>query len=264
MQQNLKGVPETLLIPLWARAVETKNQRPIIRDNKAVEMLAQIDYDFSKFNGAWMSQTGVAVRTEILDREVKAFINRYPQAVIINIGCGLDTRYFRVDNGSIRWYDMDLPEPAGLRKEFFEETQRYRIIGKSVFDYSWAEDIEAAGEHVLFIAEGVFMYFTENEIKELMSNLTRLFPGAELLFEMMTPLMVKNSKKHDTVNKTGARFQWGIKNGKEMERINPKIRFVGEWNFFDYHPERWKGLRWLALIPAFKNNFNDRIVHITL
>lgn len=262
MQQNLKGVPETLLIPLWARAVETKNQRPIIKDHKSVEIMGQIDYDFLKFKGAWMSQTGVAIRTEILDREVKTFINNYPDAVIINIGCGLDTRYFRIDNTRIRWYDLDLPESIQLRKNFFEETQRYRMIGKSVFDYSWTENIELKGARVLFIAEGIFMYFTEQEMIELMNKLVKLFPEAEMLFEMTPLLLVKNSKKHDAVSKMAARFQWGIRSGKEMQAINPQIIFLEEWNYFDYHHSRWKGLRWLALIPVFKNNFNNRIVHI--
>lgn len=262
MQQNLTGVPETLLIPLWARAVETKEQRAIIQDEKAVKMMAQIDYDFTKFNGSWMSQTGVAIRTEILDRKVKAFIKEHPDAVIINVGCGLDTRYFRVDNGRIRWYDLDLPEPIRIRKFFFQETQRYRMIGKSVFDYSWMENVETTGSHVLFLAEGVFMYFTEQQMVELMSNLTQRYPRAQMLFEMMTPFVVKNSNRHETVRKTDARFQWGIRRGKDMERINSQVKFLEEWNYFDFHRERWKILRWFALIPAFRNNFNNRIVHI--
>jgi O-methyltransferase involved in polyketide biosynthesis len=90
MRQSLSGVPETLLIPLWARAVETKGPNPIIRDEKAVEMMSQIDYDFSKFDGSWMSQTGVAIRTEILDREAEKFIHRHPEAVIDQIPGGME------------------------------------------------------------------------------------------------------------------------------------------------------------------------------
>ncbi|MFZ7102495.1 MAG: class I SAM-dependent methyltransferase [Peptococcaceae bacterium] len=264
MQQHLQGVPETLLIPLWARAAETKEQRPIIRDEIAVELVAQIDYDFSKFNDSWMTQTGVAVRTEILDREVKEFIGRHPDTVIINIGCGLDTRYFRVDNGRIRWYDLDLPEVIGIRKNFFQETRRYHMIGKSVFDYSWLKDIEIGGAPVLLLAEGVFMYFTEQEMTQLLGSLTKQFPKAQMFFEMMPRMLVKSGSKHETVRKTSARFQWGIKRGKDMEELHSRIRFVDEWNYFDYHRARWKWLGRLALIPVFRNNFNNRIVHITL
>lgn len=280
MRQSLTGVPETLLIPLWARAAETKEPNPIIRDEKAVEIALQIDYDFSKFNGSWMSQTGVAVRTEILDRETEKFIRGHPEAVIVNIGCGLDTRYPRMDNGRILWCDLDLPEPIRIRKHFFQETRRYRMIGKSVFDYSWIEDVGKAGESesqepqapkapqgpraedVLFLAEGVLMYFSEQQIIELMDTLIKQFPGAHMLFEMFPRMLVKNSDKHETLKKTDARVQWGLRNGKDAEKLNPQIRFLEEWNFFDYHRDRWRWMRWLSLIPSFHNNFNDRIVHI--
>lgn len=272
MKKKLDGVAETLMIPLWARAAETLEKNPIIRDEKAVELVSKIDYDFDQFEGSWMSQTGVAVRTEILDREAGKFIKQHPDAVIVNIGCGLDTRSFRLDNGRIRWYDLDLPEAVEIRKTFFRETERYKMIGKSVFDYSWIEDIkreEVHGiqherAHVLFLAEGVMMFFTEKEIMDLMSHLTAGFPGSHMLFEMMPPFVVKNSGRHETVRKTGARFQWGIKSGKDMEKIHPKIKFMEEWNYFNYHRRRWKGLALASLIPAFRNNFNNRIVHIIL
>lgn len=264
MQQKLKGVPETLLIPLWARAIETQNSKPIIKDYKAVEMMKSIDYDFSKFYNTWLSQTGVAVRTELLDKSTKTFIDKYPNAAIINIGCGLDTRFFRLDNGQIKWYDLDLPEPIRIRKHFFTETERYKMIAKSAFDYSWINEINISNEPVLIIAEGILMYFTENEIKNLFSELVKAFPNAEVLFEMMTPTIAKMSKHHDTASKLGVKFNWGIASGKEMERYNSKIKFIEEWNYFDYHRNRWHWMRLASLIPAFKNRFNNRIVHLKL
>jgi len=124
MEQTLNGIPETLLIPLWAKAVETELSNPIIKDYKAVEMLEQIDYDFKKFDDEWATQISIAVRTEILDNTTKAFIHNNPDSVIVNIGCGLDNRYSRLDNGKIHWYDLDLPESIKLRKQFFKETDR--------------------------------------------------------------------------------------------------------------------------------------------
>ncbi|MCH3963284.1 MAG: class I SAM-dependent methyltransferase [Clostridium sp.] len=262
MIQKLTGIPETLLIPLWARAVETKRKDSMFKDYMAVEMVEKIDYDFSKFDGAWVSQTGVAVRTELFDNETRKFINRNSEAVIVNIGCGLDTRYFRVDNGKIVWYDLDLPEPIRIKKKFLKETKRYRMISKSVLDYPWIQEIDALGRAVLIIAEGVLMYFEESEIKELMNKLVKGFPESEMIFEMMTPMVVKGSRHHDTAKKVGVTFKWGIKSGKEMLKYNKNIEFVSEKNFFDYHKARWRWLRIPSLIPAFKNNFNDRLVHL--
>ena len=115
MKTKLSGVAETLLIPLWARAEETKRSDALIRDDFAVRLVEQIDYDFAKFARAKHSQTGVAVRSYILDHETKAFIEKQPDAVCINLACGLDTRFYRIDNGQIDWYNLDLPDVMELR-----------------------------------------------------------------------------------------------------------------------------------------------------
>lgn len=262
MGQNLEGVPETLLIPLWARAVEAEQEDPIIKDDLSVELVEKIEYDFSKFDNAWMSQTGVVIRTEILDKATGAFINRHPDAVIVNIGCGLDTRFFRVDNGRIHWYDLDLPEVIEIRKQFFEETDRYETIDKSVFDYSWINNVDTINKPVLIIAEGVLMYFTEEEVNKLMNRLVDSFKEAEMLFEIISPIMAKGSKQHETVKKMNAEFQWGIKNGKNLEKFNSKIKFMEEWNYFDYHKHRWRWMRLFTSIHPLKNRISTRIVHL--
>ena len=144
LEQNLSGVPETLLVPLWARAVEMKHSNPIVKDDKALEIMEQINYDFGKLDEDdknWPTQVSVVVRTGLLDKAVKVFMDKNPDGFILNIGCGLDTRFYRLDNGSIQWYDLDLPESLQIRKQFFEETDRYKMIPKSVFDYSWINEI---------------------------------------------------------------------------------------------------------------------------
>ncbi len=264
MIKNLNGILETLLIPLWARAVEIKQSNPIIKDYKAIEVMELIEYDFNKFDNEWATQISIAVRTEILDNATNDFINKFPDAVIINIGCGLDTRFSRIDNGKIRWYDLDLPEPISLRRQFFKETERYKMIAQSVFDYSWIQEIQK-GTPTLIILEGLLMYFTKEEVVELLNMLIKLFEDGEMLIETIPPYLVKQSKKQDIIKKQyqiDAQFNWGLKNGKELEKINPQIKFIEEWHYFDYHRDRWKSIRWLSLIPQFKTRFGNRIVHI--
>ena len=138
------------------------------------------------------------------------------------------------------------------------------MIAKSVFEYSWIEKIPK-GTHYLIIAEGLFMYFTEEEVVKLLNKLVKSFEGAEMLIETISPYLVKQSKKQDIIKKQyqiDVHFNWGIKKGKELEKINPKIKFIEEWHYFDYHRDRWKGIRWLSLIPLFKNRFGNRIIHI--
>ncbi len=109
------------------------------------------------------------------------------------------------------------------------------------------------------------MYFTEQEVIELINKLIEAFPGAEMLFETVPPSLVKQSEKQDLIKKQyqiDANFHWGIKKGREMEKLDNKIKFIEEWHYFDYHKDRWKAIRWLSLIPTFKNRFGNRIVHL--
>ncbi len=187
--QKLAGVPETLLVALYLRAVETRRADGIIKDEKAVEMIQSIEYDFARFNKAWASQVGVAVRTEILDKASTAFIRQYPDTSVVNMGAGLCTRFNRVDNGRITWYELDLPEAIEMRRRFFTETDRHRFIEGSITDFDWMEQIRGVGNQpVLFIGEGLFMYFEERDVKDVFIEMADHFPGAELLFEINGPI----------------------------------------------------------------------------
>lgn len=252
MKQKLEGITETMLIPLWVRAVETQLENPIIRDEMAVEMMGEIDYDFEEFEHHRMPQVSIAIRTELLDRATLDFIGRHASGTVINIGCGLDTRYSRLDNHTIYWYDLDLPEPIRIRKHFFKETEHYKMITSSVFHYTWIDEVKK-DEPVLIIIEGLLIYFQEDEVRELLNKLVDAFPGAEMLCEVTTPLLVRRHKQHPKF----VPFKWGVKSGREMEEFNPKIKYITEWNFYDYHQDRRKQ----AKIRLTRKS-SGRIVHL--
>lgn len=266
MKQKLKNVEETLLIPLWARAEESKEKEPIIIDKQAVMMLESIDYDFSQFTGSWMSQVGCAVRASILDNQTEIFIKDNPKSTIINIGCGLDSRFFRVDNGIIHWYELDLPEPIEVRKQFFSETDRYHMIAQSVFDYSWIKKIKEKEQPILIIAEGIFMYFDHEQVKEIFNNLRKNFPEAHMLLEVTSKFIVKHSRKHETLKKMKdiPCFKWGIKSLDEIGEISIHIKILDSFNYFDFYKKRWRWLGKLAMIPFIKNNMNNKILKLRL
>ena len=265
--EKLTGVPETLLVALYLRAVETQRADGIIRDEKAVEMIQSIEYDFSRFDRAWLSQVGVAVRTEILDEVTAAFIHQYPDACVVNMGAGLCTRLNRVDNGSIIWYELDLPEAIELRRRFFTETDRHQFIERSITDFSWMEQIKIKeNQPVLFIGEGLFMYFEEQEVKNIFIAMANHFPDAELIFEINGPVSVGRSKHHDALSKTDgqAEFKWGPASGAVCETWDDRIRFVREWNYLDRHMDRWRFMRLFAYIPPLKRHIMNKIVHLRL
>ena len=263
--QKLTGVPETLLVALYLRAAETQRAGGIIRDEKAVEMIQKIEYDFARFNKAWASQVGVAVRTEILDEATTAFIRQYPDASVVNMGAGLCTRFNRVDNGRIIWYELYLPEAIEMRRRFFMETDRHRFIEGSITDFSWMGQIQRAGNQpILFIGEGLFMYFEGQEVENIFVEMADHFPGAELLFEINGPVSVGRSKHHDALSRTDgkAEFKWGPASGAVCETWDARIRFAREWNYLDRHRDRWRFMRLFAYIPPLKRQMMNKIVHL--
>lgn len=255
MKVRLDGVQETLLIPLIARAQETQSSKPRIKDMDAVRMVSKIDYDFTKFNKA-MSQQGVIARTMILDREAQTYIDQYPDAVCISIGCGLDTRYERLNHRNVKWYNIDFPEVITLRKQLLSEGERVSYISKSALDTSWSEEIIEESEHVLIILEGILMYFTEMEVIQLLGIIRHRFKTGTILAEIMHPMIAKQSKHHDTVKKTKAIFQWGVSSGKEMEKLSEGLSFEKEWNLFDELKDQGFLFRLFATIPFIRNKNN--------
>ena len=134
---NIQGVPETMLQTLFARAAHSQKKGHRFYDGKAIEMVQQLDYDFSKAEKDTAMSSGVIARTILLDRMVGDFIRNNPDAVVVNLACGLDTRVYRLDNGRIRWYNLDLPEVIHIRRRFFKEQGRISTIAKSATDKRW-------------------------------------------------------------------------------------------------------------------------------
>jgi len=162
---NLGGVSETLLIPLYVRAKETQRPDAMLRDEKAVAMVEQINYDFSRIKLQGHDELGVILRLREFDRFARDFLAGHPESAVVHIGCGLDTRFERVAerNSRVEWYDLDLPEVIDLRRELIrEEEGHYHLLSGSVFDDAW---MDAVNEHrkrpFLFMAEGVFFICLE-------------------------------------------------------------------------------------------------------
>ena len=134
-------VAETLLIPLYMRAKESRRERPILND-KAAECLADsLEYDYSRFDGAKLSEVGCVVRGWSFDRAVRRFIGTHARPVVVNVGCGLDTRFQRIGGGKAVFYDMDLPEVIALRRELIPEQPGNAYIAASLLETGWMDDL---------------------------------------------------------------------------------------------------------------------------
>ena len=144
--ENLSAIAKTLLIPLYFRAAESQRKYPLVDDRLALELIRQIDYDFSRFAANDLMQTTVMLRVREFDHLVQKFLDRQPHGTVINLGCGLDTRFQRLDNGGVSWYEVDLEEVIALRRQFFQESERYHFISGSVLESDWVDTVMSSTE----------------------------------------------------------------------------------------------------------------------
>jgi methyltransferase (TIGR00027 family) len=276
---NLSGVAETLLMTLYIRAMESQRPDALIKDEKAVALVTQmrsdvsIRYDFDRVRQVHMDEEDkvtVILRNREFDRYARDFLARHPEAVVVHIGCGLDSRFERVDNGEVEWYDLDLPNVIELRRKLIgDEGKRYHLLGCSAFDSSWLDAVSAHRQRpFLFLAEGVLMYFEEAQVKSLVLMLRDHFPGAELVIDAFSPFIVRANNLRLSITKFGARYHWGLKRGQELEgwgAASPTgagIRLLDEWGYFDRPEPRLDHIRWMRHIPLLAKVL--RIYHFQL
>jgi O-methyltransferase involved in polyketide biosynthesis len=254
--QDLRGIAETLLIPLYIRAIESQRPDALLKDERAVTFVTQMDSAFSRIKQIKMDEedkVALVLRNREFDRYTRDFLGRYPEAVAVHIGCGLDARFERVDNGQVEWYDLDLPEVIELRRKFIGgEMARYHFLAGSVFDSAW---LNTVGIHrhrpFLFLAEGVFMYFEEVQVKSLVLMLRDCFPGAELIFDAFSPFLVHANNLRFIIFRTkiGARYYWGLKRGQNLESWGDGICLLDAWFPFDHPEPRLAHIQWVRYIP---------------
>ena len=258
--QILDDSVETLLVPLYIRAIESQRPDALLKDETAVALVQQLDYDFSRIKQdriADETQVAILLRNREFDRYTRDFLARYPQAVVVHIGCGLDARFERVDNGQVEWYDLDLPGVIGLRRKLLGgEKERYHLLACSVLDNEWLKVVSAENRSAhrqrrfLFLAEGVFMFLEEAQVRSLVLSLKEQFPGAELVFDAFSPFFVWANNRRFNRSKIGALCHWALKRGKDLERWGDGIRLLDEWFPFRCLEPRLGPVRWARNIPV--------------
>lgn len=202
----------------------------------------------------------IALRAQKYDQYTLDFLARNPDGVVVNLGCGFDTRFFRTDNGRAIFFDLDLPDVIEIKRRMFPEEERYHLIGASVFDYGWMRQVQELGRPVLFLAEGLFMYLEGDKVKDLVLTLQQRFPGSELVCEVVNERWLKGAAgtmlkfKLQKQAKIGgdASFQFGIPDGRALESWSPGIRFLDEWSYFDSQHPKLGALKWLGRLQLFR------------
>lgn len=226
---QLSPEEETLLITLYTKAAGCPDS--ILADEKAQEIFARVDYEFAQLRVPTGTQLTVCLRARKFDDYVKAFLNDHPRGTVLHLGCGLDTRYYRIDNGLVRWFDLDFPSVIELRKRFFVETNRYQMIPSAVTELDWIGTIPAPEDGTLIIAEGLMMYLDEEQITALVRELRARFPGSILAFDAFSTLTARNIHRNPSIKATGAQIRWGIDDPEEIEKWAEGVQLLEEWYF---------------------------------
>ncbi len=246
---NLKGVPETLLLSLHCRAVESERPDGMIHDPKAGEILRSLSYDFSGKALKDGDQVTTAMRARRFDLHVRRFLETSPSGCVIEIGCGLDGRFERLDNGRAAWFDLDLPPVIELRRAFFLETDRRRFLPASVLDFDWMTVVRRHPGPYLFVAEGVFPYFHEREVRRLVTGLRESFAGCELVFDANSALLVRLHNPKLARRHVAARLQWGLESPAGIEAWAVGLHLLDAWHYFEDREPRLGWMRLIRFIP---------------
>jgi O-methyltransferase involved in polyketide biosynthesis len=231
---ELDEVQKTLLMPVWARAMESQKKKPVVTDPSALEIMNGIDHDFQKMseNLSEISQISWIARCKRFDMVIRRFITRHPDACIVNMGCGLDTTYERINDPRVQWYDLDLPEVIELRKKFIHESGHRKFISGSFLETSWFKRIPK--KNVLFISTGVFVYFAEEEIRRFLIQVADHFPGSELFFDVTSPKGVQIA--NEVILKSGLNsnsfFKWGLIDKSIIPSWDNRITLIATYYTF--------------------------------
>jgi methyltransferase (TIGR00027 family) len=218
------SVEWTNLVTLYLRAYESRSRRPILGDNAAAEAVDRIDYDFKRIHRTSFpasNQYMVVLRAKQLDDWCADFLRRQPDSVVLHLGCGLDSRAFRLAfPQSVLWFDIDQPSVIELRRRLYDDTEHYRMIGSSVTDPEWLDQIPTR-RPTLVVAEGLLMYLREDEVRQLLQRLTDRLDRGELLFDTLSALAPLLSKAL-----TKGIIKWGIGDARDIQSWNPRLRFL--------------------------------------
>ncbi len=185
--------------------------------------MQKLDYNFTSIKESFgVIYLWWIARAYQFDKVVKDFLIEHPKAIIIDLGAGLETAFYRVDNGQLTWVDIDLPEVISLKHKLLPTSSRVHYFAQSIFDYSWINKVKQLGEHFMFISGGVFMYFTTAQIKELLNQLNSNFPQSKIIFDFISKKGIKYAnQKLALAQIKNTKITWGIDHVNEILSMLP-------------------------------------------
>lgn len=259
---DLGSIEKTLIIPLWARAYETINNG-LINDELSVKLLNQLDTAVFGFDqmGKFIKNyllTAIANRTILIDQFLSDSLTN--DSIVLNFGCGLDTRYSRFKSKVKMWYDIDMSDVIELRKYLIEEEDNYKMISKSILDNNLFDNIQLNGKTVI-ICEGILMYFKEYVVKDFVSKLIANTKSGHLIIESLGNWA--KIKVNPVIKGIGenSRYIWTINDPTQINLLNNKLSVVESTSIFEINQNRWGLYGKLMGLEYFNKRISGKITH---
>lgn len=189
--RHLHGVSETALLTLHQRAAEAARSDGILDDPMAITLHDSLDYDYHHFG---RTHQATAMRSLIFDAASRDYLDSHPRATVVALAEGLQTSFWRLDNGELRWLSVDLAPIVQLRRQLLPASDRMHHRAQSALDHSWMDDVDDTNG-VLITAEGLFQYLEREPVLELITACARRFPDGELVFDSVPRLLSTYSRR---------------------------------------------------------------------
>jgi len=268
MKTSLNTVSETALITLKSRAVETIKEPPLIRDPHSLELITKFQsLELSPLQQKHLERkppvtlsSYIALRARKYDAIARTFLKDHPKGLVISLGAGFDTRFWRISANSDHYVEVDLPEVVAVKRELMGKMLKYELIGCSVLEDTWREHIAAKQrEDILLLAEGLLMYLPEEEVIQLFQKLASDFNHSQMVFEVVNrkytrgfrKKMVESKMKRRSGTEAGTSYNYGIAQGKDIEAYANNLKVLEEWSYFEEPDVRPRSLRLLRHFKSF-------------
>ncbi|WP_432798868.1 class I SAM-dependent methyltransferase [Poriferisphaera sp. WC338] len=224
---SLGTIQETMIVPLWARAIEQQQEEPILRDRMSAAIMERLDYHIEPKGVMPYLQVRLSVRGRLLDDFVLEFLGEHPRGCVIEIGCGLSTRFHRIDNGEVNWVCVDLPDLMQLREKLIDPHERLTNIKDSIFEHGWIDQVKKIGGPYMIVIEGLLPYFDKNQVTRIFKTVSDEFDGSRIAFDTQTELYRKLVKPGKLITaedgESGLSFKWTVKQIEEIEQMEGRL-----------------------------------------
>ena len=268
MQQHpiaLDGVPETMLWPLWNRAGEMKRADRLLDDPMAAELVERIAYDFLAHFGE--PTVFHPIRARVCDDLIRHYLARGEEAepVMVALGDGLDTQLWRIGDERLRWISVDVPESIRVRRDLLPQHPRATLVECSALDPAWMDAVPAHTRPFITMA-GLLMYFKEADVRRLLTEIARRFPGAEIFFDTIPPFFSQKTLKGLKITKyyTAPPMPWGIRVDQITTFVNtiPGLMPITVQTYADPFPTRTRMYATLSHIKPIRNKLAGGLAHV--